>query len=98
MYVVTVIFELHDGQGKTFLPLVKAQAENSMRLEEGCHQFDVTWNEHAPDTVFLYELYEDRAAFDLHLNSDHYHVFSAKVSPLLKDKIVRLYDRYFHGS
>ncbi|MCE2518094.1 MAG: antibiotic biosynthesis monooxygenase [Alphaproteobacteria bacterium] len=98
MYVVTVIFELHPGQGENFLPVVKAQAENSMRLEDGCYQFDVAFNDDDPDTVFLYELYADRAAFDDHLNSSHYSVFSEKVQPMIKDKTVRLYGGYFRGA
>ena len=96
-YVVTVTFTLHDGAAEAFMPLMKAQAENSVRLEEGCHYFDVVHQDDDPNTVFLYEVYSDRAAFDLHLNSNHFNNFDGKVKNLVKDKKVLCFDQRHSG-
>lgn len=98
MFVVTVIFELNDGAAEEFLPAVKTQAQNSMQLEEGCHQFDVSWNENQPNFVFLYELYSNRSAFDDHLKSNHFNGFDYIIKNLVKHKKVQFYGEYFAGA
>lgn len=96
-YVVTVTFTLHDGAAEAFMPLMKEQAENSVRLEEGCHYFDVVHQDDNPNTVFLYEVYSDRSAFDHHLNSNHFNDFDGKVQNLVKDKKVLCFDQRHSG-
>ena len=97
MYVVTVTFTLHDGCAASFMPLMQAQAKNSVTLEEGCHYFDVVHQVDDPNTIFLYELYTDRAAFDDHLKSNHFKDFDEKVKVMVKDKKVRCFDQHFSG-
>ena len=97
MYVVTVTFTLHDNCADAFMPLMQAQAENSVKLEEGCHYFDVVHQSDDPYTVFLYEIYTDRAAFDYHLKSSHFKDFNNKVKSMVKDKKVLCFDRHFSG-
>ena len=91
MFVVTVIFECHDGQGAAFLPLVKRQAELSMGEEEGCRQFDIARHEKFPDTFFLYEVYDSKDAFDDHLKTHYFSDFDNNIKVLVKDKTVRVY-------
>ena len=50
-----------------FIPRMELQARNSVALEPDCHQFDVWQDIEAPEKVTLYEVYENRAAFDAHL-------------------------------
>lgn len=97
MFVVTVVFHLNEGAAPAFMPIIKTQAENSVKREDGCHQFDVSWNEDAPDEVFLYELYDDEAAFEYHKKTNHYKTFSSEVEKLVKGKSVRLFDQNFQG-
>ena len=97
MYVVTVTFTLHENCAETFMPLMQAQAENSVRLEDGCHYFDVVHQADDPNTVFLYEIYTDRSAFDIHLKSNHFNDFDKKVKNMVKDKLVWCFDRHFSG-
>ena len=86
MYAVTVTFTLHQGQAAAFLPLMLDNARASLRKEPGCRQFDVCTDPDAPDTVFLYELYDDRAAFDAHLASPHFRAFDTAVAGMIADK------------
>lgn len=93
MFVVTVIFELHAGRAEEFKPAMLAQARNSLEAEADCLHFDVCQNPEQADEFFLYEIYRDRAAFDLHLASAHYKSFDATVTPMVADKTVKLYDK-----
>ena len=63
MYAVCVTFRLKPGTSETFMPLMLDQARNSLALEQECHRFDVCASDDG-QTVFLYELYTDAAAFD----------------------------------
>lgn len=80
MYIVTVTFEVAPQHAEAFRPTILAQATNSLSREEGCHQFDVAFDADNPAVCFLYEKYTDRAAFDLHLQSDHFKDFDATVA------------------
>ena len=88
MYAVCVTFELKPGSAAAFMPLMLANAQSSLAVEEGCRQFDVATDPTRPDQVFLYEIYEDRAAFDAHLASDHFKEFDAAISDLIAHKTV----------
>lgn len=90
MFAVTVTFRLHPGQMGAFLPLMMQNAQTSLRQEPGCHQFDVCHGG-APDTVFLYELYTDAAAFEAHLAAPHFQDFSARTNDMVVSKDVATY-------
>ena len=93
MYVIAVEFTVKAGQGATFMPLMVANARASREREPGCRQFDVCTDPARPDAVFLYEVYDDRAAFDAHMASEHFKTFDAAVRELLAAKAVRSYER-----
>ena len=97
MYVVTVKFTLAPGAAETFLPLMHAQATNSLQLEPECHHFDVCTDPDDASTVFLYELYSDEAAFKVHLASEHFKQFDADVADLVTAKQVACYHRSSHS-
>jgi len=92
MYVVTVAFEPKPEHAEAFRAALLANAMTSREVEPGCRQFDVCVE---PDTgrIFLYELYDDRAAFDAHLASDHFKAFDASVRDWVAGKDVRTYRR-----
>ena len=91
MYVVTVTFRIAPEASDEFLVAMRENAQTSLETEPGCHRFDVAIGEDGPETVFLYELYTDRAAFDVHLGSAHFKAFDAKVAPWVIDKAVATY-------
>lgn len=92
MYAVCVQFDIHPEHLPAFMPLMCAQADNSLAGEEGCHHFDVCTDSNAPDKVFLYELYTDKAAFEAHLNTDHFKEFDSDVAPMVRAKTVTTYN------
>ena len=98
MYVVCVTFEIASGKMVDFMPIMRKQAANSVELESGCHQFDVCTDPEHPNEVFLYELYDDRAAFDAHLESEHFRSFDAIVSKMVLSKSVRTWAEQCQGT
>lgn len=93
MYCVTVTFNVKPDQFENFMKFMVKQSENSLALEADCFQFDVWTNADKPNEVFLYETYKSRAAFDIHLASDHFKEFDTRVAPMLKSKTVETFDR-----
>jgi quinol monooxygenase YgiN len=92
MYVVCVTFETKPGQMETFLPLMRQQAENSLKLENGCLVFDVCLPDPLENRLFLYEKYANKAAFQVHLESDHFQTFDAAVADMVHNKVVETYE------
>ena len=93
MYVVCVEMEVKPGQMQAFMTLMRAQADNSLTLEAGCRQFDVCVPEDGGDGVLLYEVYDNAAAFQAHLNTTHFLEFDARAAALLAGKSVRRHQR-----
>ena len=80
-------FRIQPDRIDAFLARVAQQANDSLE-ETGCRRFDV-WQDPADRSqVFLYEIYDDRAAFDDHLASAHFKVFDAEVAPCVAGKVV----------
>ena len=89
MYVVIVDFQIKPERVAEFMPLMVENARASRETEPGCRQFDVCVDPGDKTRVFLYELYDDRAAFDAHLATAHFKRFDAAVAPMLASKAVR---------
>ncbi|MBZ9711565.1 antibiotic biosynthesis monooxygenase [Mesorhizobium sp. ESP7-2] len=92
-FAITVAFELVDGVFSEFHRLVSENAALSVELEPDCLRFDVLTPEYAAEAkhVFLYEIYRDRAAFDLHLASEHFRRFDQRSRELVISKTVLAY-------
>ena len=97
MYVVIVEFTVLAQHFEAFVERVGRQAEDSLELEPDCHVFDVCLSPDRKDLVLLYEIYTDRAAFDAHLASNHFHDFNAATLDWVSDKQVSTYERIEPG-
>src|SRR5262245_55141483 len=58
-----------------FSRFLEADVEGSLR-EPGCLRFDVLRDESDPTVFYLYEVYRDRAAFDLHQKQPYFTAFA----------------------
>jgi quinol monooxygenase YgiN len=92
-FVVTVEFVVKPEFLAAFMPAMIENASTSRRVEPGCRQFDVCVLPADRARIFLYEIYDDRAAFDAHLAAPHFKAFDAKVAEWVASKSVRLYER-----
>ena len=89
MFVVCVEFEIMPRHLDDFLVAMRKNAEQPHALEAGCQQFDVCADPDAPHHIFLYEIYDDRAAFDAHLASPHFRHFDQATRDMVASKTVR---------
>ena len=90
-YVITVDFHLKPESRDKFLGLVRENAALSLANERGCRRFDVCVPLDGSPQVFLYEIYDDEAAFKAHLETPHYKSFAAAAASMVQDrKIVPL--------
>lgn len=90
-YVIWVDFEIDPEQMEHFEFLLRANAKASLELEPGCRQFDVLAPLPAQSAISLYEIYDDEAAFQIHLASSHYLEFAAAAAPAVKNKVVKVF-------
>ena len=88
MFVITVDFEIKSEFVNEFRNRVLQQAKDSLNNEEKCLIFDVCFDEKYTNKVFLYEIYQDKNAFDDHLKSDHYLSFDKDVKNWVTKKTV----------
>jgi autoinducer 2-degrading protein len=88
-FAIVVTFQIKPEYIEPFITRVQQQASDSLRQEEGCHQFDVLIDETNPAIVVLYETYTDAKAFDVHRATSHFADFNEVVTPWIASKEVR---------
>ena len=69
-FVAAVIYRALPGKGDRVLELLRELVRQS-RAESGCRQYVAHRDPEDPTVFFLYEVYDDRAAYDAHRASDH---------------------------
>lgn len=89
MLVVTVDFRIKPQFVDAFRKEMVANARASREREPGCRRFDVAYSPADPTLVYLYELYDDAAAFQQHVLSEHFRHFDAAVASWVAGKDVR---------
>ncbi len=90
MLLVAVTFQIVPERAEAFRDRVRQQAADSLG-EPGCRRFDVWCDTGDCCRVFLFEIYDDRDAFDAHLGSGHFRAFDAEVAPWVEDKKVEIW-------
>jgi autoinducer 2-degrading protein len=93
MLAITVRFHIEALHEDAFFERVLQQAKDTLDREPACRQFDVCRNPQNSREVFLYEIYDDEAAFAAHLKMPHFLAFDADVKAWVQDKIVEKWDR-----
>ena len=90
MLAICVDFEIDLSSLDAFLTIMKKNASDSLANEIGCHQFDIAQDQQNPTKIFLYELYDDAVAFELHKKASHYLEFNDAISGMVNKKSIRL--------
>ncbi len=91
-YVILAEFDVPAEHTEAFLALVRENAMASVRDEPGCRRFDVLRPENGSERIALYEIYQDRAAFEAHVRTPHFARFDAATKPLVAGRSVRSFD------
>ena len=92
-FAITVTFEIDAVRLEEFMPLMHANARESVANEPGCLRFDVLQPESSGTVpaVCLYEVYISRQAFDDHLASRHFLHFDTVTKDMIKSKSIQSY-------
>ena len=77
---------------------MRKNAAQSHALEAGCQQFDVCQDQQNPNTIFLYEIYDNETAFEAHKAAPHYHKFNHAIDGMFVKKSVRFLQNIGHHS
>lgn len=94
MLAVLVDFVTTPSAAGEFLALVSENAATSRSTEPGCRQFDVCVDPADATRIFLYELYDDRDAFNHHCQTAHFKQFDVSTASMVVSKAVRLWTRH----
>lgn len=68
---IVATFDIAPGRMEDFLPLLIAHRDRCLKDEPGTLRFDVLQPRNGENTVLLYEVYADDAAFQLHWHGPH---------------------------
>ena len=93
MFVVAVQFTVHSSHLGTFLPLMQENAARSLADEPMCRQFDICHDLDDRSQIFLYEVYDDEAAFQHHLTTAHFTAFDAATGHMIAAKHIKNFER-----
>ncbi len=95
MYVIVADFTIDAERVLGFREAILSNARQSLAQEPGCRQFDVCTDPERPDRIYLYEVYDDEAAFKAHLESAHFHAFDSTVKDWVRAREVTALHRLF---
>jgi quinol monooxygenase YgiN len=77
LYINAVDIDVLPGQVETYLSAIKEVGAASIQSEPGCSEFNITVSQKDPNHLFIFEVYNDAAAFHAHLQTDHYKKYAA---------------------
>lgn len=86
--VLIVDYTFKPGQRDAFIARVQEHRKNVLANEPGCKQFDVIVPDDAPDKAFLYEIYEDHAAHELHGQTSYMAEYRADTGPMIAERVL----------
>ena len=72
MFGIIVKFDVHDDFRETLVRALIEDGEGSLRDEPKTSRFDILEDAANPNRLFLYEVYDDEAAFEAHTNGPHF--------------------------
>lgn len=84
-------FTLKPATRDRFVELVLRNAAASVN-EPGCRRFDVLTPRDGAERVVLYEIYDDEAAFEAHMQSPHFAEFRRATADLVETRSVERHD------
>ena len=72
MYVIIAPIQIKAGCKQQFMDAIVPDAIGSVNDEPGCRRFDVIQDAGDENRVWLYEVYDDEAAFQAHTQAPHF--------------------------
>ena len=92
MYVIVARWYAHEGKDDEVAEVLRTAIPNS-RSEPGCRLFMANRCVDDPRRFVMYEQFDDRAAFDAHLQTDSFKTnVVERILPLLESRSREIYD------
>ncbi len=85
---ISLIVELTlaEGQKDNYINRARQHRANVLKNETGCQRFDLVTSDENADMVYLYEVYDDEAALEIHMNTDYMAEYRADTGPMIADR------------
>jgi (4S)-4-hydroxy-5-phosphonooxypentane-2,3-dione isomerase len=81
-YVKAVDVDIVPGQVDNYLAALQENGDASVH-EPGCRDFIITVSQKDPNHVFIFEVYDDAAAFETHRQTDHFKKYAATTKDMI---------------
>lgn len=85
---LVVEFQVKPNYRDQFLTIIREHAAGTSREEEGCLQFDVLLPHEGGNRVFLYEVYRDDAAFQIHGKSPRLQQTRSRYADMIDNRTI----------
>jgi len=89
-YINAVDIDVVPGQIDAYLAALKENGAAAVH-EPGCHEFNITVSPKDPNHVFLFEVYDNAAAFEAHRATDHFKKYAATTKDMVAKRDARMF-------
>ncbi|MGP0090585.1 MAG: putative quinol monooxygenase [Xanthobacteraceae bacterium] len=87
-YVNAVDLDIVPAEMQNYLAAIKENGAAAIK-EPGCRQFDIMVLASNPNHIFLYEVYDNEAAFQAHRATDHFKKYAATTGSMVAQRNAR---------
>jgi autoinducer 2-degrading protein len=88
LYVNAVDLDIVPAERDNYLAAIKENSEAAIQ-EPGCRQFDILVLADDPNHLFLYEVYDNEAAFKTHRASEHFKKYAGLTATMVAKRVTR---------
>lgn len=88
MFVNAVDLDIVPAERENFLAAIKENGAAAAK-EPGCRRFDILNLSSDPNHFFLYEVYDNEAAFKAHRETEHFKKYAASVGKMIAKRDAR---------
>ena len=88
LFIAAVEYDVMPGKIDDFLAAVNENAAASVK-EPGCRELNVTVSQKDPNHVFIFEVYDNAAAAEAHLATEHFKKYKAATKDLVVKRQVQ---------
>jgi (4S)-4-hydroxy-5-phosphonooxypentane-2,3-dione isomerase len=89
-YINAVDIDVVPGQIDAYLAALKENGAAAVH-EPGCHEFNITVSPKDSNHVFLFEVYDNDAAFQAHRATDHFKKYAATTKDMVAKRDARMF-------
>jgi (4S)-4-hydroxy-5-phosphonooxypentane-2,3-dione isomerase len=82
-FINAVDIDVVPGQVDAYLAALKENGAAAVKEEPGCHEFNITVSQKDPNHVFIFEVYENAAAFEAHRATAHFKKYAATTKDMV---------------